>query len=57
MQDAMHNNNHKQSEMPTPPKVLHHEHNHQSVQSTDKDKDVKWEEGECGHQDKQQVHS
>ena len=51
MQDTVHNE-HVQTEMPMPPKVLHHKHNHQSVQSMDKDKDI--EEGECGHQDEQQ---
>ena len=40
MQDAVHSE-HKQLEMPAPPKVLHHKHNCQSVQRADEDKDEK----------------
>ena len=54
MQDAVHDE-HKKTEMLTPPKVLCHEHNHQTVWSADKDKDMKQEERVCGHQDEQQV--
>ena len=46
MQDTVHDE-HKQTEMPTPPKVLCHKHNRQSAQSVNDDKDVKEQERVC----------
>ena len=43
MQDTVHDE-HEQMGMPTPPKVLHHEHNRRSVRSVNDDKDAKEQE-------------